>query len=104
MRYVEQHRPTYAQLENVATILHQTGTKGDPAHAMTNCGWLTEQLAKLNYHLNVATLSSQHFLLPQRRRRVWMLAERNGSDCGWSAVLGNMAAASQTIPINVFIS
>jgi site-specific DNA-cytosine methylase len=101
---VKQHRPRFVVLENVGAMLHRTGNKDGLEHAMTNCDWLRVEFTKLNYHLNVAALSSHDFLLPQKRRRVWMLAELNGCDQDWSATFSKMADAGQHIPVNKFIS
>lgn len=91
-------------LENVAALRHRTGNKDNPKNEMTNYQWLETEFAKLRYHLSVATLSSHNFLLPQQRRRVWMLAELNGSHCNWATTLHKMAAAGQHIAVDKFIA
>lgn len=67
-RLVEQHAPTWLVLENVVNMLNLHG--GEPIRVVT--GWLEEHSWNWAYR----TVDSQHFGVPQRRRRVILVASK----------------------------
>ncbi len=65
--YLDRHRPLIVILENVTCLLVRTAF-GTPMSA------LQRVFKDLGYELQWALLSSQEYLLPQRRRRIWLWA------------------------------
>lgn len=104
LNYVGTHHPKFVVMENVSPILQHTGGTHDKAASSANSDWLREQFDRLGYTLHVARVSSCHYLLPQRRNRVWMLAELDGlADCGWSDLFKLMAVSVSTVNLDNFI-
>ena len=105
LKYAAHHKPKLIVLENVSSILRRTGSIKQDATAPTNSDWLESKFSQLGYTLNIAKVSSQNFLLPQRRNRVWMLAEYGSSSCsGWSEVFLKMALGPENhVDMSAFI-
>lgn len=96
LKYVELHHPTFVVMENVSAILQRT------TNSCSNSEWLREQFHRLGYTLHLARVSSHRYLLPQRRNRVWMLAELNGpAECGWSDLFDLMVTGP--CPVDDFL-
>ena len=65
VRVVETVRPTWFIWENVPGVLSNDGG--------VSFGTLLREMAKLGYHLCWRVLDAQHFGVPQRRRRVFLV-------------------------------
>lgn len=79
LRAVRSIQPRYLLLENVPGLL--TANNGD------DFGVLVDTLAELGYSFAWRILDARDFRLPQRRRRLWLLAEHSRSARGPAEVL-----------------
>ena len=94
--YLWRHRPALVFLENVAGILTRTrfGTPMDAIKRLfTTCG----------YELEWAFVNSSDYMLPQRRRRVWMWASLK-SECALDGTLSLLRQLRlDSIPVALFL-
>ena len=64
MKYLRQHRPVAALLENVEEMSRESQDSD-------NVAFFLEQLEGLDYSLATKLLEASHFGLPQARKRAW---------------------------------
>ncbi|CAE7413547.1 unnamed protein product [Symbiodinium sp. CCMP2592] len=75
MKYLRQHRPVAALLENVEEMSRES-------QESDNVAFFLEQLEALEYSLATKLLEASHFGLPQARKRAWqVLLNRSVFDC-----------------------
>lgn len=79
LRAIRSVQPRYVLIENVPGLLN--ANNGD------DFGVITETLAELGYSFAWRILDARDFGLPQRRRRLWLLAEHSRSGSGPAEIL-----------------
>ena len=94
VRLAEELQPTALLLENVPGLLSSNGGR--------DMGIVVGALGELGYRVGWRVLDAQHFGVPQRRRRVFIIAGRFGTDTLAQILFesesggGNLASSNQT--------
>jgi hypothetical protein len=81
MSYIRLHGPRLVVCENVEGLCQRIGGQKPPIRAVL------QQLKVAGYSCDYRVIDSRCFLLPQRRRRVWLWALMNGSQSRASEVI-----------------